>query len=76
MILSCKQAGGLESEIRNLIDAGSLPTITVELDSAEIVQKTQCRHLENPAYDGIKRDLIAQAYHEHLSLSPDFVRAP
>jgi len=71
LILSCKQAGGLDTEIRELIRARSLPTITVELDSAEIVQRLDNATWKIQPYDELKRRLIAEAYRENLTLWPE-----
>jgi hypothetical protein len=71
LILSCKQAGGLDAEIRELIRARSLPTITVELDSADIVQRLDNTTWKIQPYDELKRRLIAEAYREHLTLWPE-----
>ncbi len=71
LILSCKQAGGLDTEVRELIRARSLPTITVELDSADIVQRLDNATWKVQPYDDLKRRLIAEAYREHLTLWPE-----
>jgi len=71
LILSCKQAGGLDTEIRELIRARNLPTITVELDSAEIVQRLDNTTWKIKPYDELKRRLIAEAYRKNLTIWPE-----
>ena len=71
LVLSCKQAGGLDTEIRELVRARSLPTITVELDSADIVQRLDNATWKIQPYDELKRRLIADAYRKHLTLWPE-----
>ena len=71
LILSCKQVGGLAEQIRELVSAGDLPTITLNFDSADIVQRVEGLTVKIQPYDSGKRELIARAYEEHLTLWPE-----
>ena len=68
LILSCKQVGGLAQQIREIIVAGDLPTITLGYDSADIVQRIEGLTIKIQPYDVGKKELIARLYEEHLSL--------
>jgi len=70
MILSCKTVGGLASETRQLVSAGDLATITVNYDSAEIVQRIEGMTVKIQPYDTLKKELIARAYQQNLELWP------
>jgi dethiobiotin synthetase len=74
LILSCKQAGGLAQQIRELVSAGDLPTITLNYDSADIVQRVEGLTVKIQPYDVGKKELIARAYEEHLVLWPELHR--
>ena len=71
LILSCKHVGGLARQIRELIVSGDLPTITLEYDTADIVQQIESMVVKIQPYDLGKRELIAQAYQEYLTLWPE-----
>jgi dethiobiotin synthetase len=71
LILSCKHVGGLAEEIRDLISAGDLPTITLNYDSADIVHRIERMTVKIRPYDVDKRDLIARVYAESLTLWPE-----
>lgn len=71
LILSCRRVGGLARQIRELIVSGDLPTITLEYDTADIVQRIESMTIKIQPYDLGKRDLIARAYEEHLTLWPE-----
>jgi BioD-like phosphotransacetylase family protein len=68
LILSCKHVGGLAAEIRELIKAGDLPTMTLDYDSADILQRLEDLSVKIQPYDLVKRDLIAPAYNAHVTL--------
>lgn len=68
LILSCKHAGGLAPQIRDLVSSGDLPTITLGYDSAEIVQLIEGMTIKIQPYDEQKKRLVAEAYHQYLSL--------
>ena len=70
LILSCCSMGGLSQQIRDLIGSGDLPTITLNRDSAEIVQRIENMTVKIQPYDAAKKELIAQAYREYLTLWP------
>ena len=71
LILSCKHVGGLSQQIRELVAAGDLPTITLGYDSADIVQRVEGMTVKIQPYDEGKRELIARAFCEHLTLWPE-----
>lgn len=71
LILSCYHVGGLASQIRELVLAGDLPTITLDYDSADIVQRIESMTIKVQPYDTSKRELIARVYEEHLTLWPE-----
>jgi len=71
LILSCKQVGGLAQQIRELVLSGDLPAITLAYDSAEIVQRVHNMTIKIQPYDVRKRELIAQAYRQHIALWPE-----
>ena len=71
LILSCKHAGGLAQQIRELVLSGDLPTITLGYDSADIVQRVENMTIKIQPYDESKRALISKAYQEHLALWPE-----
>ncbi len=71
VILSCKHVGGLAERIRELIVKKDLPTLTLDYDSAEIVQRIENMTVKIQPYDVRKRELIAEAYEEHLTLWPE-----
>jgi uncharacterized protein len=71
MILSCKQVGGLASQIRDLIERGDLPTITLDYDSADIVARIEGMTIKIQPYDVGKKELIAKAFDRSLHLWPD-----
>jgi hypothetical protein len=71
LILSCKHVGGLAAEICDLIKAGDLPTMTLDYDSADILQRLEDLSVKIQPYDLVKRDLIAAAYNEHVTLWPE-----
>lgn len=70
LILSCGHVGGLAQQIDELIRSGDLPTITLDYDTAEIVQRIEGLTVKIQPYDESKKALIAQAYDEHLTLWP------
>ena len=69
LILSCKHVGGLSPKIQDIILSGDLPTITLDQDSAEIVQHIEGMTVKIQPYDAKKKELIAQAFREHLNLT-------
>ena len=71
LILSCKQVGGLASQIRDLIVSGTLPTIIIGYDSAQIVHRIEGMTVKIQPYDAIKREMIAAQFREHLELWRD-----
>ncbi|MGI5915422.1 MAG: AAA family ATPase [Anaerolineae bacterium] len=71
LILSCKYVGGLSAEIRDLIAAGDLPTITLNYDSADIVHRVERMTVKIRPYDVDKRNLIARVYNDSLTLWPE-----
>lgn len=71
LILSCKHVGGLSQQIRELVAAGDLPTITLGYDSADIVQRVEGMTVKIQPYDEGKRKLIARAFCENLTLWPE-----
>lgn len=71
MILSCKQVGGLARQIRELIERGDLPTITLDYDSADIVGRIKGMTIKIQPYDIGKRELIAQVFDKSLHLWPE-----
>jgi dethiobiotin synthetase len=71
LILSCRAVGGLSQQIRELIVSGDLPTVTLDYDSAEIVQRVENMTIKIQPYDGGKKELIARAFEEHLELWPE-----
>ena len=71
LILSCKHVGGLAPEIRELIKSGDLPTMTLDYDSADILQRLEDLSVKIQPYDLVKRDLIAAIYNEHVTLWPE-----
>lgn len=71
LILSCKNVGGLAAEIRDLVLTGDLPTITLDYDSADIVQRIEGLTVKIQPYDDQKRELISNAFCEHLTLWPE-----
>jgi len=71
LILSCKQVGGPSEQIRQLVTSGDLPVITLGYDSADIVQRIEAMAVKIQPYDLNKKELIAQAYRQHLSLWPE-----
>lgn len=71
VILSCKHVGGLADQIRNLIVSRNLPTLTLDYDSAEIVQRIEHMTVKIQPYDIRRCELIAEAYQEHLTLWPE-----
>lgn len=75
LILSCKFVGGLAPQIRELIQSGDLPTITLDYDTAGIVQHIQNMVIKIQPYDEGKRELIAQAYEEYITLWPELKNA-
>jgi len=72
LILSCKHVGGLAQQIRDLIQTGDLPTLELSHDSAEIVQRVEGMTVKIQPYDTAKKDLIAHAYEEHLTLPTEW----
>jgi len=71
LILSCKNVGGLAAEIRDLVLTGDLPTVTLDYDSADIVQRIEGLTVKIQPYDLQKRELISDAFCEHLTLWPE-----
>jgi len=71
LVLSCKQVGGLSDQIRQLVASGDLPTVTLGYDSAEIVQRTEAMTVKIQPYDVNKKELIADAFRQHLTLWPE-----
>ncbi|MFP3895532.1 MAG: AAA family ATPase [Anaerolineales bacterium] len=71
VILSCKYVGGLADRIRELIVKKDLPTLTLDYDSAEIVQRIENMTVKIQPYDVHKRELIAEVYEKHLTLWPE-----
>jgi len=71
LILSCKHVGGLSRQIRELVVSGDLPVITLDYDTAEIVQRVEAMTVKIQPYDEGKKELIARAYQESLTLWPE-----
>ncbi len=71
LILSCKHVGGLSKQIRELVASSDLPVITLDYDTADIVQRVEGMTVKIQPYDEGKMKLIARAYQEHLSLWPE-----
>ncbi|MCD6519502.1 MAG: AAA family ATPase [Anaerolineae bacterium] len=71
LILSCKQVGEVSPQIRELLLAGDLPTITLNYDSADIVQRIESMTVKIQPYDVGKRELISRVYRRHLTLWPE-----
>jgi dethiobiotin synthetase len=71
LILSCKHVGGLSRQIRELVSSGDLPVITLDYDTADIVQRVEGMTVKIQPYDAGKKELIAHAYQEHLALWPE-----
>jgi hypothetical protein len=71
VLLSCKHVGGLADRIREIIVEKDLPTLTLDYDSAEIVQRIEHMTVKIQPYDIQKRELIAEAYEKHLTLWPE-----
>ncbi|NLG27732.1 MAG: AAA family ATPase [Chloroflexi bacterium] len=76
LILSCATVGGLAQQTYELLRAEGLPTILLQQDSAEIVQRIEGITVKIQPYDTAKRELIARAYREHLTLWPELRDAP
>lgn len=71
LILSCKQVGGLSQQVRSeLARADGLPTIALDNDTADIVQRIDNLTVKIQPFDVYKRDLIAQTYSRNLSFWP------
>lgn len=75
LILSCKSAGGLSPQVRDLLADENLPTIAVNYDSADVIMRVDNLRVKIQPYDLIKRDLIIQTYREHLVLDLDLAKA-
>jgi dethiobiotin synthetase len=71
LILSCSNVGGLSTQIRDLIHSGDLPTITLNHETAEIVQRIENMTVKIQPYDVTKKELIARAYNQYLTLWPE-----
>jgi hypothetical protein len=61
----------LADRIREIIVEKDLPTLTLDYDSAEIVQRIEHMTVKIQPYDIQKRELIAEAYEKHLTLWPE-----
>ncbi len=66
LILSCKQVGGLERQIEEMLSSSDLPTLLVAMDSASILQKVEGMDVKIQPYDDPKKALIAEAFAESL----------
>ncbi len=72
LILSCKEVGGLSLQVRGeLARAEGLPTIAVDNDTADIIQRIDNMTVKLQPYDVYKRDLIANTYRENLKFWED-----
>jgi uncharacterized protein len=72
LILSCRQVGGLSQQVRSELDrVGDLPTIAVDYDTADLIQRIDNMSVKLQPYDVYKRDLIAQAYRDTVTFWPD-----
>ena len=68
LILSCREVGGLSQQVSNeLARAEGLPTIALDNDTADIIQRIDGMTVKIQPYDVQKRDLIAETYRENLS---------
>jgi hypothetical protein len=72
LILSCKHVGGVSDAVRRVVAANDLPAITLDYDSAEIVQRVENLIVKVQPYDLMKKELIARTYQEHLDLCATF----
>ncbi len=71
LILSCRQVGGLSQQVRNELNrALDLPSIAVDYDTADIIQRINNMSVKLQPYDYYKRDLIAEAYREAVTFWP------
>ena len=59
--------GEVSPQIRELLLAGDLPTITLNYDSADIVQRIESMTVKIQPYDVGKRELISRVYRRHLT---------
>jgi len=73
LLLSCKQVGGLNRQIEELVETSDLPTMLVALDSASILHDVESMTVKIQPYDQAKRALIAEAFRENLTLWPELV---
>jgi dethiobiotin synthetase len=72
LILSCKEVGGLSQQVRSeLARAEGLPTIALDNDTADIIQRIDNMTVKMQPYDVYKRDLIAQTYRDNLTFWTD-----
>ena len=70
LILSCRQVGGLSQQVRNELNrALDLPSIAVDYDTADIIQRINNMSVKLQPHD-YKRDLIAEAYREAVTSGP------
>jgi dethiobiotin synthetase len=71
LILSCRQVGGLSQQVRSELDrVEDLPTIAVDYDTADLLQRIDNMSVQLQPYDFYKRDLIAEAYRQTVTFWP------
>jgi len=67
LILSCRQVGGLSQQVYNeLLTVQDLPTIALDYDTAEVIQRIEHLSVKMQPYDVYKRDLIAEVYKQNI----------
>jgi hypothetical protein len=67
LILSCRQVGGLSQQVLNeLLTVQDLPTVALDYDTAEVIQRIEKLSVKMQPYDTYKRDLISEVYKENI----------
>ncbi len=67
LILSCRQVGGLSQQVYNeLLTVPDLPTIALDYDTAEVIQRIEHLSVKMQPYDVYKAALIAKVYEANI----------
>lgn len=67
LILSCRQVGGLSQQVLSeLLTVRDLPTIALDYDTADVIQRIGRLSVKMQPYDTYKRDLIAEVYKQNI----------
>lgn len=77
LILSCKSVGGLSRQVHDeVLGVENLPTISLDYDTADIIQRVERMTVKLQPYDIAKRELISDIYAEHLTFEQELPALP